>query len=107
MNSPSMINDATKWNCQDCGKGFTKSQYLKRHMRNIHYGAKIPCSFCSNNASFKSNLNKHIEAVHASSIMDGEFMAAKLLFWIQCSFVTQSRLYQNENNERYCHEHML
>uniref|UniRef100_A0A8C1QSU3 C2H2-type domain-containing protein n=1 Tax=Cyprinus carpio TaxID=7962 RepID=A0A8C1QSU3_CYPCA len=47
--------------CDVCGKGFTSSDYMKRHKRIIHAGRRdCVCSICNKAFIFPSSLNQHM-----------------------------------------------
>ena len=51
--------------CDSCGKSFTETGSLKKHIKTIHKGKKVfKCDTCGKSFNTASYLNKHINNVH-------------------------------------------
>ena len=53
------------FDCQKCGKSFTRKDHLKRHNLNIHEGIKDhQCQICSMKFGRSGHLKRHVKRVH-------------------------------------------
>ena len=51
--------------CDSCGKPFTKSGDLKKHIKTIHEGQRnYKCDFCGKSFTQSGRLKRHIKALH-------------------------------------------
>ena len=61
------IKEANGYTCHDCGKYFSKRQYLNRH---ILSHSKIKCDYCTSMFSRKDALQIHIRKFHADNLLE-------------------------------------
>ena len=55
--------------CKSCGKSFSSSQSLRKHIHTIHNGHKdYKCESCSKFFAGKGDLKKHIHRIHDEQI---------------------------------------
>ena len=53
------------YKCESCGKSFSDAQYLKKHMHTIHEGHKnYKCESCGKSFSEEGTLKRHIRTIH-------------------------------------------
>ena len=53
------------YKCESCGKSFTSSQYLTKHMHTIHEGYKDhKCESCEKSFTRANVLKMHIQTIH-------------------------------------------
>jgi len=53
--------------CSYCGKSFSHSHYLKKHIENAHEAPIIPCHICGTFIKGHKTLNVHIRVVHGNT----------------------------------------
>lgn len=53
--------------CSYCGKSFSHSHYLKKHIENAHEAPVIPCHICGTFIKGHKTLNVHIRVVHGNT----------------------------------------
>ena len=54
-----------KYKCELCAKSFTKSNFLKRHIRTLHEGQRnYKCNSCGKSFTWSGDLNKHMKTLH-------------------------------------------
>ena len=54
-----------KYKCELCAKSFTKSNFLKRHIRTLHEGQRnYKCNSCENIFTSTGGLKYHIKQIH-------------------------------------------
>jgi len=59
-----------KYNCDQCGKQFTKYERLSQHLV-VHMGILFPCEVCGKEFKRESGLNNHTKKVHESNSTGG------------------------------------
>ena len=53
------------YNCDSCGKSFTRSDHLKTHIKTVHEDQRnFNCSFCGKSFNTPQNLKQHIKTLH-------------------------------------------
>ena len=53
------------YKCESCGKSFSQTTNLKRHITSVHEDPKdYKCKSCDKSFSQEHRLKKHIEKVH-------------------------------------------
>ena len=53
-----------KYPCPECGQGFTQKGNMKVHFKSKHQGMKYPCKQCDFITMYPSNLSTHVKSVH-------------------------------------------
>ena len=57
-----------KYNCEICGKSFTKGDSLKTHINIVHEGQpRIPCDHCETTFTRKADMRRHVLNIHEGS----------------------------------------
>ena len=79
-------NRSEIFSCPSCDKSYTRSQILRRHIKNVHEGIKeYSCQSCEKSYTQSHNLKTHIQKVHeglklprASAGIKNEFQITNL-----------------------------
>ena len=50
--------------CHECGKKYTETQYLRKHIEIVHNGIRYTCEHCKGKFKSPTYLQEHIEGVH-------------------------------------------
>ena len=51
--------------CKTCGKSFSRSGELKKHIKTIHEGQRnYKCDFCGKSFTTSGHLKRHIKTIH-------------------------------------------
>ena len=53
-----------KINCNQCEKQYAEKSDMKRHILAVHEDIKYPCDHCKYQASRQGDLKRHIQSVH-------------------------------------------
>ena len=59
-----IVNENMQYNCDQCGKIFSKKSNLNRHIQSVHENVQYKCKKCDKSYSDKSHLNAHIKSIH-------------------------------------------
>ena len=60
--------DETRFQCDLCGKIYTKKSYLLSHKRVVHAKQKFPCNICGKLYNWEANLQSHQVRVHSGMV---------------------------------------
>jgi uncharacterized Zn-finger protein len=69
QDNPDVMAEKEKDNtCSYCGKGFSHSSYLKKHVETQHEAPVVPCHICGTFIKGHKTLNVHIRVVHGNQM---------------------------------------
>ena len=61
------VRGRNRYECEPCGKDFSRAHSLKKHVYTIHKGRKDhKCESCGKSFSQAGDLKNHIKAIHES-----------------------------------------
>ena len=66
---PKKHGDAPSYDCEECGKSFTRSNRLRDHIQSKHQGIKgYPCHLCDVECQTADALSRHITTKHTKDV---------------------------------------
>ncbi|CAH8821692.1 unnamed protein product [Trichobilharzia szidati] len=58
------VHGGKRYQCDVCGKEFTRADHLKTHMESVHGGKRYQCDVCGKDSTTAGSLKTHMESVH-------------------------------------------
>ena len=65
------------FNCQDCGKQFSRKFTLPAHTNNIHQGVKFKCDQCDKEFKSAGSKYTHVKSIHEQKNSPARYVIIK------------------------------